>query len=109
VPWTSHGYWTGLYEPAEPGPPRLDCGGPHRCMDCAEQAHRLEAEAASVDTTPAFDEPLQFSVEVSSDGTSADTIAIRIRGIALNADSLTRSIGTCVTTALDAVHPVPTE
>jgi len=46
VPWTTHGYWTGLREPTYPGPPRLDCGGPHRCVQCALEAHQLEAEIA---------------------------------------------------------------
>lgn len=101
MPWTTHGYWTGLREPTEDGPPRLDCGGPHRCLQCAGEAHQLEAEAAAVDTTPAFDEPLQFSVEVTtSDDGTPPVITTRMRGIAFDADTLTRSISTCITAAL---------
>ena len=104
MPWTTHGYWTGLREPTYPGPPRLDCGGPHRCLDCAPQAQQLEAEAA-LDTTPAFDEPMQFSVEVAAGATgAADVITIRLHGIAVDADSLTRSISTGVAAATAAAH-----
>lgn len=56
MPWTTHGYWTGLREPTYPGPPRLDCGGPHRCVQCALEAHRLEAETAmSTPLAPAME------------------------------------------------------
>lgn len=53
MPWTTHGYWTGLREPTYPGPARLNCGGPHRCVQCALEAHRLEAEIAMTATEPA--------------------------------------------------------
>lgn len=100
MPWTTHGYWSGLREPTEDGPPRLDCGGPHRCLQCATEAHRLEAEAAAVDPTRTFDEPLQFSVEVTTTDGQPPIITTRMRGIALDADALTRGISVCVAAAL---------
>lgn len=103
MPWTTHGYWSGLREPIEPGPPRLDCGGPHRCMRCAVEAHQLEAEAV-LDTTPTFDEPTQFSVEVTAAGDGPEVVTIRVRGVALDADSLSRSLSATVATALTAAR-----
>lgn len=105
MPWTTHGYWTGLREPTEDGPPRLDCGGPHRCLQCATEAHQLEAEAVSVDTTPTFDEPLQFSVEITTSTGTPAVITTRMRGIALDADSLTRGISTCISAAMAGAAP----
>lgn len=42
--WTTHGWWIGRGMQTEPGPPRLDCGGPHRCPRCALEAQRAHED-----------------------------------------------------------------
>jgi len=57
----------------------------------------------TVSTPYSFYEPVQFSVEVATNGIS-DTVAIRLQGVVGDADGLAQSVGLAVATALANLH-----
>lgn len=44
--WSTHGWWIGRGMQPRLARRRLDCGGPHLCIECALEAQRADAETA---------------------------------------------------------------